>query len=144
MVGVCFRREHHRHLQDEWSFVFSNFGVTEIWERGYVKGDLKIYQPTIAVATAAELPVGRPLIVLAHREGRYIQGTESLIGFAHPEDAIYLFGGSHVNLSDEDDLGDRTPDALVYIPSVQHEMYAPHAAYITLYDRLSKRLGIFG
>ena len=58
-----------------------------------------------------------------------------------PEDAIYLFGGSHVNLSDEDDLGGRIPDALVYIPSVQHEMYAYAAGYITLYDRYVKRGG---
>jgi len=143
MAGVCFRREHNSHLQDQWSWVFSNFGITEIWERGFSEGDLKIYQPTIAVDTAAELP-DRPLIVLAHQEGRYIQGNQSLVTFSHPEDAIYLFGGSHVNLSDEDDLGGRVPDALVYIPSVKYEMYSPPAAYITLYDRLVKRGGDFG
>ena len=140
MAGICFRREPKGWMQDQWSFVFSNFGVAEIWERGFVPDDLKIYQPVVPIVTAAELP-GRPLVVLAHPEGRYIQGTESLVTFDHPEDAIYLFGGSQANVTDEDDLGGRNPDAFVYIPSVKHEMYAFSAAYITLYDRMVKRGG---
>lgn len=141
MLGVCFRREQRPWLQDQWSFVFSNFGIAEIWERGFADDDLRIYQPVKAIATAAELPKRRPVVVLAHQEGRYIQGTESLVAFEHPKNAVYLFGGSQANLTDEDDLGGRKPSALVYIPSVKHEMYGPAAAYITLYDRLVKRGG---
>ena len=137
MTGVCFRREQSWE-QDQWSFVFSNFGVTEIWERGFDGNkDLNIYQPTIKIDTAKELP-DRPLVVLAHIEGRYYQGNESLVDFVHPDDAIYMFGGSMANLTDEDDLGGRVPDHLVYIPSVKCEMYSHAAAYITLYDRLAK------
>lgn len=141
MLGVCFRRETKGWLQDQWSVVFSNFGVTDIWERGFADDDLKIYQPVKAADTAADLPKSRPVVVLAHQEGRYIQGTQSLVGFKHPKNAIYLFGGSHVNLTDEDDLGGRKPTALVYIPSVIHEMYGHAAAYIALYDRMVKRGG---
>ena len=139
MAGICFRRESDRNLQDQWSWVFSNFGITEIWQRGFVDDDAVIYQGSIHIDLASELPSGRPLILLAHPEGRYIQGTESLTSFVHPADAIYLFGASHVNLSVEDDLGGRTPDNLVYIPYVQYEMYSYAAAYITLYDRYVKR-----
>lgn len=134
MIGVCFRREKHWE-QDQWSYVFSNFGVTDIWETGdNGKKDLDIYQPTIRIDTAAELPSDRPLIVLAPAAGTYIQGTESLKDFAHPEDAIYLFGPSHLHLN-EDDLGGRVPDALVYIPLVKNECFSHAAAYMTLWDR---------
>lgn len=141
MFGICFKHETDPRLNDQWSFVFSNFGVTEIWERGFTNVDSKIYQPTVKIDTAAELPDDRPLIVLAPETGRYIQGDQSLVTFEHPDNAIYLFGGSHSNLSDEEDLGGRGPDMLVYIPTVKHEMYGYAAGYIVLYDRLVKRGG---
>jgi len=31
MLGVCFTGEKNRDHQDQWSFVFSNFGVSDIW-----------------------------------------------------------------------------------------------------------------
>ena len=142
VAGVCFRREGKGWMQDQWSWVFSNFGITEIWERGWADDDLNIYQPTIHVELASELP-DRPLVLLAHQEGKYVQGTNSLKNFVHPEDAIYLFGATHVNLSDEDDLGGRVPDRLIYIPSVKYEAYGHSAAYMTLWDRYVKR-GSFG
>lgn len=140
--GVCFRQERKQWMQDQWSFVFSNFGLDApwIWERGCTEDrDFEIYQTVTPISTAAELPLDHELVVLAHPEGKYIKGTESLVTFQHPENAIYLFGGSHDVLSDEDDLGGRTPDHLIYIPSGELEMYAFMAASITLYDRMVKR-----
>ncbi len=144
MFGVCFRHERQGWLQDQWSWVFSNFGVTEIWERGHDPSkDGDIYQDVIEITTAAELPADRPLVVLAPPAGRYIQGDVSLKDFVHPEDAIYLFGATQANLSDEDDLGGRAPETVVYIPSVEHEVFGYAAAYMTLWDRYAKR-GDFG
>ena len=131
-------------MQDQWSWVFSNFGINAIWERGYNNPDADIFQPTVKISTAVELPSERPLVVLAPVDGRYIQGNVNLKDFVHPENAIYLFGGSQDNLSDEDDLGGRKPDALVYIPVVEHEMYGHAAGYIVLWDRYIKRGGRFG
>jgi len=139
MVGICFRSERHRDQQDQWSFVFSNFGISDVWEIREETGE-DIYQPTTDVRNAEELPVDRPLVVLAPQAGRYVQGTESLADFVHPEDAIYLFGGSHENLS-ETELGTRVPDHLVFIPLVEHECFAAAAGYITLWDRYVKRGG---
>lgn len=146
-AGVCFRSEHRGWMQDQWSFVFSNFGIAEIWELGAdhdgVRGkDGSIYQPTIKADSAAELPTDKALIVLAPTDGRFIKGTEPLDTFTHPDDAIYLFGGSQAVLSEED-LGGRVPDALVFIPTVKLECYSHCAAYMTLWDRYSKR-GCFG
>lgn len=137
--GICFRSEKHVAMQDQWSFVFSNFGITEIWEIDKGTGQ-KIYQPTVGIDSADELPGSRPLVIFASQEGRYVQGTESLKDFAHPENAIYLFGGSHENLS-EVELGSRAPNHLVYIPFVKHECFAHAAAYVALWDRYVKQGG---
>ena len=123
-------------MQDQWSYVFSNFSVSEIWEIGFKKDDLKIYQTTIPINNTEELP-DRPIVILAHQDGRYIKGEQSLVTFNHPEDAIYIFGGSHSNLT-----SNREAD-LVFIPSSRYEMYSFAAANITLYDRYIKR-GDFG
>ena len=119
--------------------MFSNFGVTEIYEIGHDDNrDYRLYQPTIPIDTAADLPVDRSLVVLASQDAKYVRGNESLVEFVHPDNAIYLFGGSHLNLNDDQCLGGATPDHLVFIPSVKYEMYSHAAAYITLYDRLVK------
>ena len=142
--GICFKSEHRGWMQDQWSWVFSNFGVTEIWERdadhqGGRGKDGSIYQPTIKIDTAAELPIDRPLVILAPPAGQFIQGSDPLNTFVHPEDAIYLFGGTQDNLNDEDDLGGRLPDSIIFIPFVKHECYSHSAAYMTLWDRFCKR-----
>ena len=141
MAGICFVTEHRHHQQDQWSFVFSNFGITDIWELPMEQGE-EIYQPTTKIATAEELPTDRELVVLAPEAGRYYQGTEDLADFDHPFRAIYLFGGSQRNLS-EDEMGSRVADHYVYIPFVKYECYSTSAAYITLWDRYVKR-GSFG
>ncbi len=132
-------------MQDQWSWLFSNFGITDIWERDWNGStDADIYQTVVRIDTASELPSDRPLVVLAPPDDKYIHGNESLDDFVHPEDAIYLFGGSHGNLNDEDDLGGRVPDSLVYIPTVKHNMYSHAAGYQTLRDRYVKRGNRFG
>lgn len=141
MAGVCFKREPKNWMQDQWSFTFSNFGIVNIWERDFLAGDSEIYQKTISINTAEELP-DKPLVVLAPKDGRFFKGTISLVDFEHPEEAIYLFGGSHSVLTEEE-MGNRKPDYTVYIPTVRYELYAFSTANITLYDRLVKR-GDFG
>jgi hypothetical protein len=133
VIGVCFKREKDWE-QDQWSYVFSNFGVEDLWEMGDDSNkDLNIYQPTIKISSAAELP-DRPLVVLAPQESKYIVGEESLKDFVHPDDAIYMFGGSHCSMTGVD-LGGRVADHYVYIPLVKNECFSHSAAYITLWDR---------
>lgn len=142
MLGVSFQSEHRGWMQDQWSWVFSNFGITDIWEShsdhdGERGKDGSIYQPTIKISSADELPKDIPLVVIQPINGRFIKGTVSLKDFEHPEDAIYMFGGSH-SMMHHDDFGDRVADHLVYIPTVKLEMYSFAAAYITLWDRFVK------
>lgn len=134
-LGICFTAEKRRVYQDQWSFLFSNFGVQDIWEIGQAE---KIYQPTTKIEDASGLPSDRPLVVVQPEKGRYVQGSMPLATFVHPDDAIYMFGGSHENFT-TDMLGGRDADAVVYIPFAKHECYAFAAAYIVLWDRYSKR-----
>jgi predicted lipase len=103
---------------------------------GTADPDSKIYQPTTRIRHTSELP-DIPLVILAPAEGRFIKGSESLLGFTHFDECIYLFGGSHEVLTPDE--VDRAADALVYVPLVKHEAYAHAVAYMTLYDRMVKR-----
>lgn len=139
MVGICFMREKYWE-QDQWSYLFSNFGVSDLWEVGDDgNSNWDIYQPTTKITTAAELPDDRPLVVLAPQAGTYIQGDEDLKTFVHPENAIYMFGPSHVHLN-EDDMGGRVADHYVYIALVESECFAHAAAYMTLWDQQAKSI----
>jgi hypothetical protein len=142
-AGVCFKSEQRGWMQDQWSWVFSNFGITDIWERDRLASrDAAIYQESVAVDTAADLPLDRPLVIITPISARHLPGNLSLLDYKHPDDAIYFFGGSFDVLGD-DDLGARKPDALVYIPTVNHELFSHTSAYVTLWDRYVKR-GCFG
>lgn len=134
MLGVCHCSETKTWLQDQWSFLYSNFGLKlpYIWQIG---GESDVYQKPEIINDASGLP-DVALVVLAPEQGKYIQGIESLITFEHPQNCVYIFGGSHSNLSEEE-LAGRAYRS-VFIPTVEHEMYAHAAAYITLYDRLVK------
>jgi hypothetical protein len=135
--GICFHREKYWE-QDQWSYLFSNFGISEIWELDDDGNkDLNVFQPTIKIETVAELPADRPLVVLAPQAGQFIQGDENLIDFVHPENAIYLIGPSHACLND-DHMGGRVPDHCVYIPLVKDECFSHAAGYIVLWDRMVK------
>jgi len=135
MYSVCFHTEKGWE-QNQWSFLFSNFGVEDIWEMGEELKDSPIYQPTKRISKTSELP-DKPLVILAPQDGRCIRGVESLIDFKHPDDCTYLFGGSNQILTY--DVVDRKPDWLVYIPLVKYEAFSHAIAYMTLYDRRMKR-----
>ena len=143
MTSVCFVSEDKRWQQDQWSWVFSNFCVDECWQIDDGEVSSAIYQNPTTILTAADLPTGRPLVVLSAQDARYVQGDEPLHDFVHPEDAIYFFGKSFGTISD-DVLGGRVPDHKVYISNHQYEMFAFAAGYVTLYDRFVKRGCNFG
>jgi len=125
--------------QNQWSFLFSNFGVVDIFEVGRDANHSKIYQTTTPLAELRDLTVSRSSVLMQPKTARYIPGLVSLVDFTHPDDAIYIFGHSHENISAED--FDKPPAHIVYIPTDAHEMYGHVAGYITLYDRMSKRGG---
>jgi len=88
---------------------------------------------------STSIPEGYTLVVLSPAEGRYVQGTESLVDFVHPENAVYLFGSNHSHLTHEE--LPKVPDHIVYIPIAQTgyvELYSWVALAVVMYDRMVK------
>lgn len=132
-VGVCFKREKKLWMQDQWSNVLSNFEITEVWEYGAGDEgtDWNIYQKPVQIENADALP-DMPIVVVQPQSGKFVQGAIPLDKFVHPESAIYMFGGSH-DVMTEEDIGQRVPYR-VFIP-IHQECYAFSAAYMTLWSR---------
>lgn len=137
--GICNTFDQRAWVQDQWQFVLSNFGVTEFWTRNTPDNHEKEFLDPTRINHASELPSDRPLVLLAHPEGTYYKGEESLLTFNHPDNAIYMFGADNRVIS-EDDMGGRVPDHLVYVPSGKHEMYSWVVASLVMYDRMVKGL----
>ena len=140
MLGICFR--HNRGvIQTQWSYLCSMYNITLKWER--MCGDEPSEKGVIQIETAADLPKEPALVLVSPKTGRYLPGEVDLKDFKHPENAIYMFGGDKITLSEEE-LGGRKPDYIVYIPqATEFDIHSPIAAGIVLYDRHIKR-GIFG
>lgn len=141
MFGVCYKGEGIRMADNAWAHVLDHFGVTEIYERG--DSPYGPLVPTIHVKDAAGLPADRPIVVAAPKTGAYVKGDINLVGFEHPDNAIYFFGTAWDALEFDEELGERRPDYSVYIPSAHHELFPFDAAAIIFYDRYIKR-GDFG
>ncbi len=136
--GICWRYDNRPDIQNQWEFIFSNFGVTadRAWIRGAPDG-FESYLNVPRIEKADEIASPGPFILLAHLEAK-IPGLTSLVDFVHPADAIYVFGADNVVLTMADDMGTAEFADKIYIPSVKHESYSYVAAAMTLYDRLAK------
>ena len=137
MYDVCLVSESGSHWEQQWSYLLSHFTPRNIYIVGNeLERAVKPFSHYIHVASAQSVP--SELVLLAPQSGRYVQGTESLVTFEHPEDCCCMFGNDHTNMS-EDFLGPRVPDHCVYIPTdTNDQMYSFMAGAITLYDRLIK------
>jgi len=137
MVYVSPAFERGNDAPNQWDYVLSNFGVSteNVWYRGSISGYNGRYQQV--TDTLQQVCEEVPLVVVQPKDGLHIQGTESLVTFTHPEEALYVFGSNHAHLVPEEVLGSRLPDYCVYIP-VEYEMYSWVAAAVVLYDRQVK------
>ena len=136
--GVCYRYDNRLDIMNQWEFVLSNFGLMsgEVWVRG-APAEFESYLKAVHIDKADEIPGDRPLVLLAHTESK-VPGLISLVDYVHPVNAIYVFGADNVVFTEEDDIGTKTLDAKVYIPTAQYECYAHIAAAMTFYDRMAK------
>lgn len=136
MVGspvVAFFAEDENRLTDGWGYLVRAMGLLG---RAYRIGpgyDSRM----IEVAGVSELP-DLPLVVVTPEGARHLPGEQSLIGFAHPAECVYLFGSSNSTL-DAAALQGRTPVARIFIPSVDGtELFAHVAGAMVLWDREMK------
>ena len=142
MFSVCISIPRNEKEEDQWSYVLSHWQPSLLYliGPGIVPYGNNVFKQGVQIDSTASLPKDQPLILLAPLLGRYIQGTELIIDFIHPVNAIYMFGPNNLNLElDSDILQGRSPDHIVYIPVDTHdEMYSWTAAVVTLYDRSAK------
>jgi len=74
-------------------------------------------------------------ILVQPRNGRHVRGESSLIGFQHPENAVYVFGPDMGHLQKGEEF-----DHSVYVPQLKTNvtLWSHQAAAIVLYDRMLK------
>ncbi len=141
-TAVCLPLPRNGQYQMQWDYILSSCPPDAL----YVIGDEEQAPSTnvfsrlsaIYVADASDLPSASQLVVLAPPNGRYIQGNISLEDFAHPTDAIYLFGGD-IDFLSETEMNNRQADSLVYVPTESADDLFSWVAYaIVMWDRKSK------
>lgn len=136
MVGICFSFDNNLMVREYWSYIFENFGITDIWELNRPTNiDSNYYIPT-AIDSVSELPVNRPIVIASHENAKYLQGTISLLDFIHPTNAIYIFGSDNDNLYPK--MFKNMLYQAVYIPGSSNEMHSFQAGAIFMYDRMVK------
>ena len=136
MTAICFHFDPNLMVREYWSYVFSNFGISKVYEVGRPDDIDSNYYDPVVIDSLADLPGNKTLVIAAHQNAKYIQGTVPLPEFEHPASPIYIFGGDNGNLYPEL-LGNRNYKA-VYIPGDKIEMYSFQAAAIFMYDRMVK------
>lgn len=130
---LAFFAEDEGRLSDGWGYLVRSFGLVGAAYRIGEGADSRI----IELGGVAELP-DLPIVLVSPSSAQYLPGTESLVGFTHPGDCIYLFGASNRVLT-EDDLQGRAPVARVYVPAVGGtELFAHVAGAMVLWDREMK------
>lgn len=132
-AGVVIKIDHEFNSTG-WAHVLEAFGITEIYELpglGHpINNSIKIER---LVDVANYHPTN--LIVIQNRDGDFVQGVSDLTDLEHPEEAIYVFGGSLARLS-QFDIGGAEIHESVFIPI--GPVFPHQAAAIVFWDRLMK------
>lgn len=139
MFDVSFQFQSGKVMQ-YWDQLLTNFGVPaeNVWVRNLPAGSDNIYTGVYDQPYDISQLQDKNTIVLAPPNGLYIQGTESLVDFTHPDNALYFFGFDHSFLEQEE-LDGLNVTNYVYIPQHdKHDMYSFCSATCVLYDRLVK------
>ena len=122
--------------RDGWIQLLEAFAITEVYELPGLGHSL---DQSIKIERLMDLVKfhDADLVVLAARAGDFVKGDQSLFEFEHPEEAIYIFGGTMTRLHEVDLRGLRPAAAKVYI--IARDLYPAQAGAIVLWDRLVKR-----
>lgn len=124
----------HGRDENEWDYVLSHIVPDALYVMGPYPCTNNVLRDAPCVATAADLP-DDPLVLVVPQSARNFTPTVSLLDFTHPADAVYLFGPNNEHLTD-DDMGGRSPDHIIYIPTdTTDEMFNYVACMVTMWHR---------
>ena len=119
-----------------WDQLLQAFHVSQIYELPGLGHPL---DRSIKIESLADLVNYAPaaeLLILAGRDGDFVQGDIDLQELEHPADAIYIFGGTMTRLHEVDLRGIDKP-AKVYI--IARDIFPAQAGAIVLWDRRLQR-----
>lgn len=141
MASLCIPLPTSGSFQNQWDFALSNFTPDQLFVIGDSSDapETNVFSKLNAtyLSSMDELP-DQPLVLMAPKNGFYIQGEIELSEFQHPENAIYIFGSDNYQMS-EDIIGSVEIDFKVFIPTdSQHDMYSWSAYVVTMWDRRMK------
>lgn len=121
--------------RDGWDQILEAFGISEIYELPGLGHPL---DRSIKLESLADLANyhAAPLVPVAAIDGDFVQGETALFEFEHPDETIYIFGGSMTRLT-WSDLQGLDVAGSVYITA--GDMFPAQAGAIVLWDRLTKR-----
>ena len=122
---------------DGWASALGAFGISEIYE---LPGLGSSRRSSIKIENLDQVGHYRvaDLVIVQPQDGDFVQGFNSLARFEHPEEAIYIFGGTMTRLT-QADLGNQTPES-IYIPTSE-DLFPAQAGAIVFWDRFWKRGG---
>ena len=120
--------------QDYWTKLLEALGIQEIYELPGLGVPLG---GSIMVENAGQISNFHvaPLVAVQPIDADFVKGKTSLTAFEHPDEAIYIFGGTITRLTRADLNGAELFDT-VYITA--GDLYPAQAGAIVLWDRYSK------
>ena len=121
-----------------WSQILRAFNVTEVYELPGLGVPL---QTSIGLETVDDVTHyhNAKIIVVQPETADFVQGETFLAELEHPDEAIYVFGGTQTRLT-QHDLEDVDVAHYVYIPSPNKvDLFPSQAGAIVLWDRFWKR-----
>ena len=133
-AGVVIKIDHEFNAEG-WRHVLKAFQITEVYELpglGIPMTDTIKIERVVDVRNFHDTE----FVVIQNPDGDFVSGVTNLEGVEHPDEAIYIFGGSLARLS-EFDLEGANELARVYIPI--GAVFPHQAGAVVLWDRYMKR-----
>ena len=120
-----------------WDQLLQAFRVSQIYELPGLGHPL---DRSIKIESLADLVNYAPaaeLLILAGRDGDFVQGDIDLQELEHPADAIYIFGGTMTRLTAREIYDAPGKSSKVFIPT--DDLFPYQAGAIVLWDRRLQR-----
>lgn len=136
MIGLCYYQDSDIMVREYWAMIIECFGVTNAWEVGDESKSDSNYNKPVFIDKVEDLPKDKPIVVLAHKNAKYVQGVTDIKDFEHPEECIYVFGGDNMNQVPESYEG--FEDIRYVYVDTKYEIYSHQIGAIMLYDRKIK------
>ena len=120
-----------------WDQLLQAFHVSQIYELPGLGHPLDRSIKIESLAYLVNYAPAAELLILAGRDGDFVQGDIDLQELEHPADAIYIFGGTMTRLTAREVYDAPGSSSKVFIPT--DDLFPYQAGAIVLWDRRLQR-----